>query len=220
MQAKIYRSVYFIDSPSGGPLSGRVKKTSADAAPPASAKREHLLDTAWELFCRNGYRAVGIDTVLAEAGVAKMTLYNHFSSKEDLIAAAMEKKAGELAASLEAVIEEAGRDPRRRLLAVFDWLEAWFQSPDFAGCAYVKALGEYRGADDKPRQAAIAFKQALGERIQTLCAEAGLTRPAAVARQFMMLIDGATIHADMQGRVSCAQEARAVAKLLIESASS
>ena len=196
-----------------------MSKSPSATTPAASAKREHLLDTAWELFCQNGYRAVGIDTVLAKAGVAKMTLYNHFASKEDLIAAAMEKKGIELAASLEAMIAASGTDPRRRLLAVFDWLEAWFKSPAFAGCAYLKAVGEYRLPDDKPRCAATAFKQGLLKRVETLCAEAGLSRPAALARQLMLLIDGATIHADMHGRASFAQDARAAAKALIDAAS-
>ena len=199
------------------------KKTNSATAPSgsgASTKREHLLETAWELFCQYGYRAVGIDTVLAKAGVAKMTLYNHFASKEDLIAAAMEKKGAELAASLEGVIEAAGKDPKRRLLAVFDWLEAWFESPGFAGCAYLKAVGEYRLPEDKPRCAATAFKNALLGRIETLCAEAGLKRPAVLARQLMLLVDGATIHADMHGRAAYAQDARAAAKVLLDAASS
>jgi AcrR family transcriptional regulator len=60
---------------------------SRPAAAPISAKRQRLLATAWRLFYRDGYRAVGIDTLLAEAELAKMTLYNHFSSKDDLIVA-------------------------------------------------------------------------------------------------------------------------------------
>lgn len=183
-----------------------------------SAKRDLLLDTAWELFCRNGYRAVGIDTLLAEAGVAKMTLYNHFSSKEDLIAAAMERKGAELAASLEATIESAGKNPQRRLLAVFDWLEAWFRSGNFTGCAFLKAVGEFTAKGDKPRRAAAAFKQALQDRIEKLCAEAELRSPPTLARQLMLLIDGATIHADMHHSANFAQDARTVAKVLIEDA--
>jgi AcrR family transcriptional regulator len=185
---------------------------------PASAKRERLLDTAWELFCQSGYRAVGIDTVLAKAGVAKMTLYNHFESKEDLIAAAMEKKGAEILAGLEGVIAQAGRSPGKRLLAVFDWLEIWFGAGDFSGCAFLKAVGEYRGESDKPRLAARGFKQALQDRIETLCAEAGLQSAAVVARQLMLIIDGATIHADMHGDSSFAADARVAARLLIAAA--
>ena len=191
---------------------------SPPETPPASAKRELLLDTAWSHFCKNGYRAVGIDTVLAEAGVAKMTLYNHFSSKEDLIAAAMEKKGAETLNGLERIIAAAGRSPTKRLMAVFDWLAAWLASDGFTGCAFLKAVGEYTGTKDKPRKAAAAFKQALQDRIETLCREAGLKSPALLGRQLMLVIDGATIHADMHGNPSYAADARAVAKALIEAA--
>ncbi|MBI2516494.1 MAG: TetR/AcrR family transcriptional regulator [Opitutae bacterium] len=192
---------------------------SAEPSAPASAKREHLLDTAWELFCQSGYRAVGIDTLLAKAGVAKMTLYNHFGSKEDLIAAAMEKKGEEILAGFDATIAAAGKSPTKRLSAVFDWLEGWFSSADFAGCAFVKAIGEYRLDSDKPRRAATAFKQALQQRIEALCGEAELRNAPALARQFMLLIDGATVHADLHRRSAYAQDARAAARALIESAS-
>ncbi len=191
---------------------------SPTAPPPASAKREQLLDTAWSLFCRNGYRAVGIDTVLAEAGVAKMTLYNHFSSKEDLIAAAMEKKGAETLTGLDRLIAAAGRSPSKRLLAVFDWLAGWLESDNFTGCAFLKAVGEYTAAGDKPRQAATAFKQAMQDRIETLCREAGLKSPALLARQLILVIDGATLHADMHANPGYAADARAIAKALIEAA--
>lgn len=186
---------------------------------PASAKRALLLDTAWDLFCQSGYRAVGIDTLLAKAGVAKMTLYNHFGSKEDLIAAAMERKGEEILAGFDATITAAGKNPTKRLAAVFDWLEGWFSAPDFAGCAFVKAIGEYRLDSDKPRSAATAFKQALQLRLEQLCAEAQLRNAPALARQLMLLIDGATVHADLHRRAAYAQDARVAARALIEAAS-
>ncbi len=191
---------------------------SPPEATPASAKRELLLDTAWSLFCRNGYRAVGIDTVLAEAGVAKMTLYNHFASKEDLIAAAMEKKAAEILAGIDGMVAAAGRNPQKRLLAVFDWLEAWLTSDTFTGCAFLKAVGEYTASADKPRRAAAAYKRALEDRLITLCTEANLKTPATLARQLMLIIDGATIHADMHANPAYAADARSMAKALIEAA--
>jgi AcrR family transcriptional regulator len=186
--------------------------------PPVSAKRELLLDTAWALFCKNGYRAVGIDTVLAEAGVAKMTLYNHFASKEDLIAAAMAKKGAEVSAGLESVIAAAGKNPLKRLMAVFDWLEAWFGLEEFTGCAFLKAVGEFTVKGDKPRLAAAAFKQRLQDRLEQLCTEASLRHPPALARQLVLIMDGATIHADMHHNPSLAHDARAAAKTLIQAA--
>src|ERR1700760_4093697 len=104
-----------------------------------SPKRAELVGTAWRLFYRDGYHAVGIDTVLAEAGVAKMTLYKHFPSKEDLIAAVLDRRSSDLRAGLERAIEAAGRSPAKRLLAIFDAFDALFQSADFNGCAFIKA---------------------------------------------------------------------------------
>jgi AcrR family transcriptional regulator len=109
----------------------------------SSPKRDHLMATAWRLFYRDGYRAVGIDTLLAEAGVAKMTLYNHFSSKDDLIIAVLEKRDCELRASIIALVDASTGSPADKLLTVFDWLETWFGTPDFNGCAFIRALSEY-----------------------------------------------------------------------------
>src|SRR4051812_32457920 len=96
--------------------------TSPAPEPPSSLKRDRLLATAWRLFYQEGYRAVGIDTLLAEAGVAKMTLYNHFVSKEELIVAVLEKRSLDLLATVDASIAKAGRSPTRQLAAVFDGL--------------------------------------------------------------------------------------------------
>src|SRR2546429_213904 len=102
-------------------------KTDVPPTPEASSpKREHLMETAWRLFYRDGYRAVGIDTLLAEAKVAKMTLYNHFDSKEELIIAILEKRSRELLQTVNTSIEAAGSSPQKQLLAVFDGLKQWF----------------------------------------------------------------------------------------------
>ncbi len=183
-----------------------------------SAKREQLLDTAWALFCQRGYHAVGIDTVLAEAGVAKMTLYKHFASKDDLIAAAMGKRSALILAAIDAAVAEAGEDPRARLLALFDWHAAWFCTADFSGCAFMKAVGEFGEAGAKPREAATAYKRAMVERVENLCRKAGLKSPARLARQLLLLVDGATLYADMYRDSSYAKDARAAAEVLIDAA--
>src|SRR5215471_21803785 len=108
--------------------------------PTASRKRAHLLQTAWRLFYRDGYRSVGIDTLLAEANVAKMTLYNHFSSKDELIVAVIKKRSEEILTGLAAAVKAAGKSPRRRLLSVFDFLELLFGRPNFSGCAFIRAI--------------------------------------------------------------------------------
>lgn len=183
-----------------------------------SAKREHLIDTAQALFARDGYRAVGIDTVIAEAGVAKMTLYNHFKSKEELIAAVLERRGAEIAAEIAAKVESASGGATGRVLAVFDWMEDWFKSPGFHGCLFIKAASEYPAGDELPRLAAVAFKTACQELLTRLCAELETSHSAALARQLALLIEGATVLAFIHRKASPAKDARAAARALIAAA--
>src|SRR5258708_27708372 len=105
----------------------------------ASLRRDHLVETALALFSKHGYHATGIDRILAEAGVAKMTLYKHFKSKDELILAALSRRDEKFRTWFMREVERHGRTPRERLLVVFDILEAWFQSREFRGCMFVNA---------------------------------------------------------------------------------
>src|SRR5258708_34708744 len=104
-----------------------------------SARREELVDRALELFYRHGFHATGIDRILAEAGVAKMTLYKHFKSKDELILAALTRRDEKFRTWFMREVERRGRTPRERLLVVFDILAAWVQSRQFRGCMFVNA---------------------------------------------------------------------------------
>ena len=184
----------------------------------SSAKRDALLDTAEGLFARHGYRAVGIDTVLAEAGVAKMTLYKHFRSKEELIAAVLEHRGHAIAAALAERIAAAADDPRARLLAVFDWLEQAVGSPQFHGCLFIKAASEYPAADDLPRQAAEAFKQGCRDLLEGLCRDLAIADPEGLARQLQLLFEGTLVVAFLQRNPRAAGDARRAAEALLTSA--
>jgi len=172
--------------------------------------------TAWRLFYRDGYRVVGIDTILAEAGVAKMTLYNHFASKEDLIVAVLEKRDRELRASMVATVEAAGRSPSKRLFAVFEWLEAWFNSDDFKGCAFIRALSEYPEPDHPIHQVAWCHKLAVIGMLTELAKANGAKDPAAFAQSLSMLIDGAIVSAHGTGTSASCASARATAASLLK----
>lgn len=186
------------------------------AAGPASAKRAHLLATAQRLFYRDGFRPVGIDTLLAEAGVAKMTLYHHFASKEALIVAVVEKLDAEVRAGLGAAIAGAGRSPARRLLAVFDWLERWFETDDFRGCAFIRALSEYPDPAHPIHQAAWRHKQAVNALLRQLAADAGAARAGDLADALSLLIDGAIVAAHATNSSTPALTARAAAAALLK----
>ena len=187
---------------------------SLPAAP--SPKRDHLMATAWRLFYRDGLRAVGIDTLLAEAGVAKMTLYNHFASKEELIIAILEKRDLEFRASLMATVDAAGSDPEQRLLAVFDWHEGWFGSEAFKGCVFIRAVSEFPEPTHPIHQAAWRHKVAVKTALTDLCAAAGAKDAAALAETLTFLIDGAIITAHATQTTAPARAARATAAQLLQ----
>jgi AcrR family transcriptional regulator len=184
----------------------------------ASPKRAHLLETAWRLFYGDGYRTVGIDTLLAEANVAKMTLYNHFSSKDELIVAVIKKRSEEILTELAAAVEAAGKSPKRRLLSIFDWLEVLFGSRDFSGCAFIRAISEYPDTNHPVHRAAWAYKRAEREMLVRLSREAGAKNPAALADNLRLLIDGALVAAHATGKTGSAKAARAAAADLLKAA--
>jgi AcrR family transcriptional regulator len=178
-------------------------------------RREHLLDTALRLFQHEGFHAVGIDRILAEAGVAKMTLYKHFGSKQALIVAALERKNAQFFARLRASLDGVPGGPRERLMAVFDIFGAWFAEPDFHGCLFVKAAGEYPGLGDPIHAAAADYKRrVLGELVE-LAREAGAPSPRLLAQRLMLLLEGATALAQVLGGQESARQARDTAALLV-----
>jgi AcrR family transcriptional regulator len=177
------------------------------------------VNTAWQLFYRDGYRAVGIDTLLAEAGVAKMTLYNHFTSKEELIVAVLEERSALLQQTLDTALAAAGRTPSRQLSAVFDGLKKWFESDEFKGCAFIRAISEYPDPSHPIHQAAWTHKRATNSRFVTIAKNAGAKNPASVADTISLLVDGAIVAAHATGSAESANQARAAALSLLKLAS-
>ncbi len=182
----------------------------------SSPKRDHLMATAWRLFYRDGLRVVGIDTILAEAGVAKMTLYNHFASKEELIIAILEKRDCEFRESIVAKVGTAGSDPVERLLSVFDWLESWFGTENFKGCVFIRALSEYPEPTHPIHKTAWRHKEAIQATLADLCAAVGAKDPTALANTLSLLIDGAIVAAHATQTTTPARSARATAASLLK----
>jgi AcrR family transcriptional regulator len=176
------------------------------AAEVSSPKRDHLMATAWRLFYRDGYRAVGID----------MMLYNHFSSKDELIIAVLEKRDCELRASIIAQVEATAGSPADKLLTVFDWLETWFSSADFNGCAFIRALSEYPDTSHPIHQTAWRHKVAMQGVLTQLCTQAGALDPAALGNTLSLLIDGAIVAAQATGSTLPARAARHTAAALLK----
>ena len=196
------------------------KESSASTRRPRQrlSKRDQLLETAWQLFYRNGYHATGIDRILADAGVAKMTLYKHFRSKEELILAVLEKRSDQFRGSFSRFLHAKKRTPERQLLAVFDWLIAWVSGKEFRGCFFQKAMAEYQELHDPIHQAALAHKTAFYGEIRGMVMEAGLANPKALADQLALLIEGAIVSSHATGSPMPAVQAREAAWSLIKSA--
>jgi AcrR family transcriptional regulator len=178
-------------------------------------KRDQLIETAGKLFYRDGYHATGIDRILAESQIAKMTLYHHFRSKEELILAVLERRSRDMFDSLQQFLDAKKRSPKKRLEAVFDWLVAWIRSQEFRGCSFLKAMAEYQNLDDPVHRAALAHKVALTVEIRCLAIAAGLKKPRNLPEQLSLLLEGAIVQSHAQGKVTPALRAREAAKLLI-----
>jgi AcrR family transcriptional regulator len=184
---------------------------------PAS-RRDHLIDTALALFNRDGYRATGIDRILAEAGVAKMTLYKHFRSKDELIQAALARRDERWRAWFEGAVAKRAADPRARLLAVFEALEEWFARPDFNGCMFIRAAAEYGDLGDPIHAAAVAHQARVLALLRGLAEAAGARRPARLARELLLLAEGAIVVTQMNGPVGAGRQAGKAAEVLVREA--
>ena len=184
---------------------------------PAS-RRDHLIDTALGLFARHGFHATGIDRILAEAGVAKMTLYNHFRSKDELILAVLRRRDERFRNWFVRAVEHRAADARGRLLAIFDALEEWFGREDFTGCMFIKAAAEY-GDRASPICAACAeHKRMMGDYVRRLAVDAGAKDPESLAQELSLLAEGAITLANVSGTTAPARQAKAAARALIDRA--
>jgi len=183
----------------------------------APSTRERLIDTALELFFRNGFNAVGLDRVIAEVGVTKTTFYNHFESKDDLVVAAIEKRDVIEKEFWERTIERyGGEDPRTQLLAIFDGLESWFNDEEFRGCIFLNTAAEFPSPHDPAHKAAAKRTMAMQTRVCDLADEIGFLEPSRFAEQLTILIEGAAVLRYVCGNRDAAEAARSTALALFE----
>lgn len=159
----------------------RVRKTNT---------KEKILDTAAELFHRHGLRGVGVDQVIAESGVAKSTLYAHFRTKDDLIAAYLRRTDDSWMERLQTAAEAAGTAPADQIVGLFDALLASFDRHGFFGCPFISAAVEAE-PESKAHAAATAHTGRRQEWLTELSRRAGADDPAALAGHMGLLIDGA-----------------------------
>ena len=181
-------------------------------------KRQHLVDTAAELFNRHGYHAAGVDKVIAEAGIAKTTLYRHFKSKDELIVAVLKRIDETYRDDLRKRVEASDGDGRGRLLATFDFLADWFEGQAFYGCPFMSAAGEYGDPDNPVFREAANHKRLVIAYFEELAESAGFADPIRVAREINLLHEGATAVAHIFRDPSNAAAAKTMAASFLATA--
>jgi len=182
------------------------------------AGRERIVAVAVELFYRNGFSAVGIDRVIAAAGVTKTTFYKHFESKDDLMVAAVKRRDEWESAAWDRLIRKiAGEDPVKRLLALLDVMDLWFNDPDYRGCMFVNTAMEFPNPNDPVHQAAAEYKKRVRNhwRDQARAAGADAVSAETFADCYAALIEGAMILRQTQGRNDAAKAIRPAVEHLV-----
>jgi AcrR family transcriptional regulator len=180
---------------------------------PRLSARERLLAAAGELFYENGINTVGIDRVIEHAGVAKASLYDCFGSKEELIRSYLEERNRARQARIEERLSQYD-NPQEKILSIFDLLGELASRPDYRGCAFVRASadanssGKVRGVCEQSRAYVL-------NKFTDLCREAGARDPQLLAKQLVLLYDGASISAHMDGNPNAVATARALAAQML-----
>jgi AcrR family transcriptional regulator len=176
--------------------------------------RERILETAQRFFSRDGFRAVGIDTIIAEAGVAKMSLYRHFPSKDHLIVAYLEESNRQYWEWLDGATAGID-DPLDKLVGTFEAIEKLSNSPECLGCTFQGTAAEFPDRDHPGHQVALAHKKQVRDRFAQLAEAAGLHDPKLLGNQLLLLMDGAWVAARMFGPDNPARGLVAAAESLI-----
>jgi AcrR family transcriptional regulator len=188
------------------------------APPPPTTGRDRIVAAAIELFYAQGFQAVGLDSVLARAGVTKTTFYKHFEDKDALMVEAVRQRdAWESEAWSRAVATLAGDDPRGKLLAFFDVLDTWFNDPSFQGCVFLNTASEFPDPRHPVHKAAAAHKRANRDLFRDLAKDAGVPDPETFADLYTALMEGTLVLRQVHGRDDAARAIRPAIERLLDS---
>src|SRR5437868_2129561 len=172
--------------------------------------KDRILETADRLFYLQGIRAVGVDTIAAEIGISKRTLYNHFPSKDALIAAYLGRRFVQPRPS--------DKSPVEQILGTFDSLERRFAAKDFRGCPFVNAVAELGSEDRSVRKIAIAFKESRRLWFHDLLVQLDTADAEGLATQLTLLVDGSIAQDLVRNDPAMARAAKEAARVLLKNA--
>jgi len=176
----------------------------------ACAMQKRILETADRLFYSQGIRAIGVDTLAAEVGISKRTLYNHFPSKEDLVTAYLQRRCDSL--------PKFDASPAEQILHRFDILERAFTDRSFRGCPFVNAVAELGESEQSARTIARSFKESRRAWFRDLLRQLGLRNADDLAIRLSLLVDGAIATHLVFGDPAIARTAKDTARILLEQA--
>jgi AcrR family transcriptional regulator len=179
-----------------------------------SPARQRLLDAAFRLFYARGLRAVGVDTIIAESGVAKATLYKHFPGKDDLVLAYLDRVDAVWSGQLHAAAEAAGPAPADQLVGLFDALGTACHREGYRGCAFINAAAESMPGT-AVHQRTVAHKESVRTWVADLAREAGAADPHGLARTLTLLLDGGLADGALSADPRVADDAKESARVLV-----
>lgn len=185
----------------------------------AARKRDHLLAVAQRKFCEAGFHAVSVDSIVEDAGVARMTLYKNFGSKEDLIVATLRREDKVFRQWLVSSIEARSNRPKDRILGLFHALRERFASEGYYGCAFIRASIEYPSPSHPVHRAAREHKEMIRSYLRGLAAEVEGADPVTLSEQLYLLVEGAITASQLHGEPWPAEYARQAAEKLLAAAS-
>jgi len=177
--------------------------------------RERILESAFALFYARGIRAVGVDLIIAQSGVAKATFYKHFPSKDDLVVAYLDKVDAVWSGQLKDAAEAAGPDPADQLVGMFDALSNACRREGYRGCAFINAAAESQPGT-AVHDRTVAHKTAVLGWVRGLAERAGARDPRALARSLTLLLDGGLASGSLDADPEAPAVAQASARALVD----
>jgi AcrR family transcriptional regulator len=183
----------------------------------ATPARERILETAFRLFYARGVRAVGVDLIIAESGVAKATFYKHFHSKDELVLAYLDRVDAIWTGQLHAAAAAAGPDPADQLVGAFDALSTACRRDGYRGCAFINAAAESTPGT-AVHERTVAHKRAVLAWLGGLATAAGADDPQGLARSLSLLLDGGLASGALDADPEAAVRAAASARVLVHAA--
>lgn len=162
------------------------------------SKKEDIIKTALNLFNLHSYGSVGVDRIILESGVAKMTFYKYFPSKEKLIEVCLERRNENIQAEILATLDQKREDDYLgRIKAIYLWYLDWFKSDDFNGCMFQKATVEILKQYPSVARPIEEYRQWLSQLSEDLFTKVKVAEPHVLASMFINILDGMTVYAKM-----------------------